>query len=144
MKETLSEINKQIFWHRLGLLWHSAKYICYWISVIFWLHSPFLLAFYLVKSIFPILALLCVPMFLFNGRLLREAFFTDTDEKLTLKKNEIRSVIYEKACLKKLLKKGETKKLDFFECNELYNILVDAGVDKEEAKELVNKYKRKE
>ena len=44
-------------------------------------------------------------MLLFNCRLLAEPIFTEMNEKLTLKKNEIRGVIYDKIRLKDLIKK---------------------------------------
>lgn len=140
MKETISEINKQIFWHRVSLLWHSTKYICYWIFVIFWLHSPGLLGMYmyLAKSHFSLLSFLCIPMFFFNCRLLAEPIFTETNEKLTLKKNEVRGVIYDKSHLKDLIKKSLSEQLNRLEYNELYNILIDIGIEEERAEEFID------
>jgi hypothetical protein len=140
MKETITEINKQIFYHRLYLLWHSAKYICYWIFVILWVHSPGLLGMYmyLARSHFYILMFLSVPMFLFNCRLLAEPIFTETNEKLTLKKNEIQSLIYDKIHLKHLIKKSLSEQLNHLEYNELYNILIDIGIEEKNAEELID------
>lgn len=141
MKETISEINKQIFWHRVSLLWYNAKYICFWAFVIFWLHSPVLLALCLSKSIFPLLTVLCMPVFIFNGRLLNEPFFNDTNEKLALKKNEVRSVMYDKIRLKQLVKKSQSEQLDGLEYNELYYIFINIGIEEEKAEEFVNAIK---
>ena len=138
MKETISTINKQIFWHRLSFLWHSTKYICYWIFVILWVHSPGLLGIYLAKSHFSLLSFLCIPMFFFNGRLLAEPIFTETNEKLTLKKNEIRGVIYDKSRLKDLIKKSSSEQLNRLEYNELYNILINIGIEEERAEEFID------
>lgn len=137
MKETISKINKQIFWHRLSLLWCYMRFALLFIYVLFIFFSPFAIGICVEKMgksmsfFFGWIKWLCYPMYLYNFYALeKNSFIRDEYKKISLRANKTRDTMYNKRQLKVLFKKAKQKKLDYFELNEMCYILKDLGVEK--------------
>lgn len=136
MKKTISAINKQIFWHKLSLLWYYVRFALLCVYVLFIFFAPFAIGICIERMgetmafLFGWVKWLCYPMYLYNFYALdKNSFIREEYEKIALRKNKAQDIIYNKKQLKVLFKKSVSEKLDYCECSELCDILNSIGVD---------------
>ena len=137
-KAIISIINKKLHLYRFHLMWHTLKYLYFCAFLIFWFHSPLIMAYFLVKSHLSLLIFLCVTMFCLEAKMAtrKDSVINETLESITETRNEWCSLVNDLNRFKCLLKKGIAKKLNILEYFELRDRLDDIGIDIKELKNI--------
>lgn len=142
--KTISEINATLFVNRISLYLSYIRFALLFIWIAFVFFSPFAIGIcveYMGDSmhfLFGWIKWLSCPMFFYNFYVFdKDDFIKSEYEKIKLKKNEVQNTIYKYKRLKALTKKMATKKLNFFECNQLFEILIGIGVDEQKIDDII-------